>query len=388
MLHSALPKKTGGADFVNLLILAVAGMNGVVIVGDLFSMYVFMEVVAVASFVLIASKQDKLGLEGSIKYLILSSLATVLMLASIAILILTTGGTSFAQVRIMLILGHSGSTVMLALALFIIGLFIKGGLVPFHAWLPDAYTSAPSEVSVLLAGIVTKTSGIYTLMRILTSVFVVTPPVSNIVLIAGIISVFAGALAALSQNDIKRMLSYSSISQVGYIVLGLGSGSALGFAGAAFHLFNHSIFKTQLFVNAAAIEEQTGTREIRKLGGLASKMPVTETTSLIAMLSTAGVPPLAGFWSKLLIIVALWMGGHHYLALLAVLASVITLAYFLSMNRKVFLGVLPDNLSKIKEASAGMLAPAVLLTCVTVLAGVFFPVVIKLLILPLMGMVR
>jgi multicomponent Na+:H+ antiporter subunit D len=169
------------------------------------------------------------------------------------------------------------------------------------------------------------------------------------------------------------MLAYSSISQVGYIVLGLGCGTGLGIFGAVFHLFNHSIFKSLLFVNSAAVEQQTGTTDMNKLGGLGARMPVTNITSLIAFLSTAGVPPLSGFWSKLIIVIALWQSAHYGYAFLAILASVITLAYLLSMQRRVFFGILSDGLKEVKEAGFGIVFPAVILAIIILGVGLLFP---------------
>ncbi|MFC1501479.1 complex I subunit 5 family protein [Elusimicrobiota bacterium] len=266
--------------------------------------------------------------------------------------------------------------------MFLGGLFIKGGLVPFHGWLPDAYSSAPTEVSVLLAGIVTKTTGIYTLLRIVTVIFGFSSSVQNILLLVGIISIFVGAIAAIGQKDFKRMLAYSSISQVGYIVLSLGAGTPLGIAGAVFHLFNHAIFKTQLFVNAAAVEKQSGTTDMDKLGGLTERMPITGITSVVGFLSTAGIPPLGGFWSKLIIIVALWIAGYQIYAILAIAASLITLAYFLSMQRKVFFGKIAQDFTNIKEAKFGIIFPAAFLALITIAVGVFFPYVLNTFILP------
>ena len=373
-------------DFINLLILGVIGMNGIVMVRDLFSLYVFLEVAGIASFVLISMDRDKEGLEGGFKYLILSAVATVLMLTAIGLLLMTTGDTSFAGVAAALKTGPNYLTV-LAVAIFVAGLSIKGGLVPFHGWLPDAYSSAPAGVSVLLAGIVTKTTGIYTVIRLVTNVFGFTPQVKAVLLFVGALSIVVGALAALGQKDFKRMLAYSSISQMGYIILSLGTGSALGLAGAVFHLFNHAIFKTQLFVNAAAVEQQTGTRDMDVMGGLSSRMPVTGTTSVIAFLSTAGIPPLSGFWSKLIIIVAVWMSGYHMYAMLAVLASLVTCAYFLSMQRRVFFGTLVEEFKNIKEAKVGILVPAVVLALITIGVGVFFPHVLNTIILPIKSIV-
>lgn len=370
-------------NFINVIMLSVIGMNGIVLVRDLFSLYVFLEVTAVTSYILISLNRDRAGLEGSFKYLILSAVATAMMLSSIALIMALTGDTSFDIVgQALKIPGQSSLFLVLAVSLFTGGLFIKGGLVPFHGWLPDAYSSAPASVSVILAGIITKTTGVYTLIRLVTSVFGFTHTIENMLLFIGALSILFGAFAALGQKDFKRMLAYSSISQVGYIILSLGTGTPLGIAGAVFHLFNHAVFKSQLFVNSAAVEEQTGTRNMDELGGLQKKMPVTSATSIIAFLSTAGVPPLSGFWSKLIIIIALWTSGHKTYALIAVVASVITLAYFLSMNNRVFFGILSEKLENIKEAKFSLLFPAILLTLIIIGVGIFFPFILDSFILP------
>jgi len=265
----------------------------------------------------------------------------------------------------------------------VVGLFIKGGLIPFHGWLPDAYSSAPAAVSVLLAGIVTKTTGIYTLIRIVISIIGFNASLQTLLLFVGTASMLVGALAALGQSDFKRMLAYSSISQVGYMVLGLGTGTVLGIAGSVFHLFNHAIFKSLLFVNAATVEQQAGTRNMNRLGGLAEKMPVTGCTSVIGFLSTAGIPPLAGFWSKLFIIVALWQTGHIVYAFLAILASLLTLAYFLSMQRRVFFGKLAAGFESLKEGNAWVLIPACVLALITIGLGIGIPWLFETFLLPI-----
>jgi multicomponent Na+:H+ antiporter subunit D len=377
--------------FANLLLLCLAGMNGIVLVRDLFALYVFLEITAVSSFILIALEQGKAAFEGAFKYLVLSAVATALLLAGVALLFVIAGDTSFDAVKNLLAAGADKSKLGLcAMALFLAGLSIKAGLVPFHGWLPDAYTSAPAAVSVLLAGIVTKTTGVYTLIRLVDSVFGYSSAVRGVLLATGSISIVVGALAALTQKDFKRMLAYSSISQVGYIILGLGAagpwlsggkpievnGIAIGtiaFVGAVLHLFNHAIFKTLLFVNSAAVEQQTGTRDMDQLGGISARMPVTGTTSVLALLSTAGIPPLSGFWSKLLILFAVWKVGYHGYAAIAILASVITLAYFLSMQRRVFFGKLSESCASLKEAGLWNLLPALMLAAITIFIGLAAP---------------
>jgi multicomponent Na+:H+ antiporter subunit D len=372
-------------NFVNLILLTLAGMNGIVMVTDIFSLYVFIEIVAVSSFVLISIYKDKLALESAFKYIVLSITATLFILLSIAIFLFISGNTSFISIN-NATKGSAGSLMItIAVCLFISGAFTKGGLVPFHGWLPDAHSSAPTSISILLSGIVIKVTGIYPLIRIMNITGGGGDAVKKILLFIGAISIIVGALAALGQNDIKRMLAFSSVSQMGYIVLSLGTGTVLGLAGAVFHIFNHAIFKSQLFANSAAVEKQTGTRNMDKLGGLASKMPITGGTSIVAMLSISGIPPLSGFWSKLLIIIALWQSAHYAYAFIAVIASLITLAYFLMLQRKVFFGKLAQGLENVKEAKIGLVIPVMILALLTIFIGLFFPLVLNKLILPISG---
>ncbi len=360
-------------NFINLIIIALCGANGIALARDIFSLYVFIEVTSITSFILIVFNKDRDAFEGAFKYIILSAIATVFMLSAIGLIFLIAGDMSFSAVHAALDSSAHTSLVLFATGVFLCGLFIKAGAVPFHAWLADAYTAASAPVSVYLAGIATKALGVYTLIRIVVSVFGFNAPVNSVLLFIGAVSVVVGAVAALTQTDFKRMLAYSSISQIGYIALGLGCATPLGIAAAAFHFFNHAIFKSLLFVNSAAVEKQAGTRDMDKLAGLSQKMPVTGTTSVIAALSTAGLPPLAGFWSKLLIILALWSSTHYNYAVIAVMASLLTLAYMLIIQRKIFFGRIGDHLTDVREATWDLILPAVILAAITVGVGVFFP---------------
>lgn len=362
-------------QFASLLVVSLTGMNATVLLSDFFSLYVFLEVTAIASFILIAMNRDMPAVEGAFRYLVLSAVATALMLGAVGLMLLSAGDTSFDAVRG----GLSSETPLTrtALVVFMLGLFIKGGMVPFHGWLPGAYSAAPPAVSVLLAGIVTKASGIYALIRIAWNVYVPDQQISMVLLVAGTVSIVVGALAAMGQTDLKRMFAYSSVSQVGYIVLALGAGTELGVVAASFHLFNHSVFKSLLFVDSAAVESKLGTTDMTRMGGIGGKMPVIGTTTSIAMLSAAGIPPFAGFWSKLLIIVALWKSEHTTFAVIAVVASLLTLGYFLIMQQKAFFGKPATDVVALSEANLGYLIPAVLLALITVVAGVLFPFLLE-----------
>ena len=372
-------------NFGSLLLILLTGMNGTVLLTDLFSLYVFLEVTSVASFILIAFDRKKESLEGAFKYLMLSAVATVLMLSGIGLLLLVAGSTSFSAVALALRSAGGTPVAKIAMGAFVCGLFIKGGVVPFHGWLPGAYTSAPSSVSVVLAGIVTKVAGIYGLIRLALSVFPPSQPLNQVFLLIGAVSIVVGAVAAMGQTDMKSLLAYSSISQVGYILLGFGCGTKLGVAAAILHLFNHSIFKALLFVNAAAIEQRTGGTDMTRLGGLGLRMPVTGVTNVIGVLSTAGIPPFSGFWSKLVIIIALWQIGHYGYAALAVLFSVVTLAYLLIMQRRVFFGKTAEHLGVTREAELAICLPAVLLAGVATAVGLLFPWLFNTFLFPVGG---
>jgi multicomponent Na+:H+ antiporter subunit D len=196
---------------INLVLLAFVGMNGVVMVRDIFTMYVFLEVTALSSFILIAFTKAHDGLEGAFKYILFSSIATMMMLVSIAIMLMFAGNTTFVSIAAAFKEYNGNSMLIFAVALFIVGMLIKSGLAPFHAWLPDAYASAPNSVSVLLAGIVTKTVGIYPLIRIVYSVVGIDSPIRNVLLLAGAVTAVIAAFAAITQSDFKRMLAFSSI---------------------------------------------------------------------------------------------------------------------------------------------------------------------------------
>jgi multicomponent Na+:H+ antiporter subunit D len=372
--------------FKNLLVIMSIGMCGIVMARDIFSLYVFLEIVAVTSFILIAFRRDIYGLEGAFKYLVLSAIATVLMLLSIATILLVAKDTSFTSLAEALKTPGRNAPVVIATAIFLSALFIKGGIFPFHGWLPDAYSASPAPVSILLAGIVTKVAGVYTIMRVVL-LFGSNAAINNILLSFGTLSILVGAFAALGQDNFKRMLAYSSVSQVGYIVVGIGAGNSLGIAAAIFHFFNHAMFKSLLFVNSSALEKETGTNNMSRLGGLSERMPVTGATSVVGILSAAGIPPLAGFWSKLMIIIALWQAGRYAYASIAVFAGLVTLSYLLTMQRKVFFGKIKDGLGGVKEAGFDITMPSIAIAAIVVLTGMFFPFIFQSFILPIKDMV-
>ena len=218
------------------------------------------------------------------------------------------------------------------------GFGLKAAAMPFHAWLPDAHSSAPAPISAMLSGVLIKTLGIYVLIRIFFNVLETPAIFMKTFLVLGGVSIIIGVFLAIAQWDMKRLLAYHSISQIGYILLGIGLATPLGIIGAIYHLFNHALFKSLLFYNAGSVELALGTRDLKRMGKLSRILPVTSGTSMIASLSIAGIPPFNGFFSKLVIIIAAVQAGQPFFAFLAVVGSILTLASFMKVQRYGFRG--------------------------------------------------
>ncbi len=363
------------ARYHALLLLMVAGMNGVVLAGDLFNLYVFVEIAGIASYALVAFGRAAEDLEASFRYAVLGSLASSLILAGVVFVYASTGTLDLAHVAAGLANASSTGPVHLAVGLFLAGLALKAALAPFHAWLPDAHPAAPAPVSAMLSGVLIKAIGVYTLCRIVFNVLGATAEILAALRALGVLSMVVGGLLALRQQDLKRLLAYSSIGQVGYVVVGLGLGTPLGLAGALFHLVNHAVCKSLLFLDAGAVERAAGTRDLRKLGGLRSAIPVASRTTLVASLSIAGVPPFGGFWSKLLIVMACIQAGHLGLAVAAALFSVVTLGYQLRLQRDCFEGPAPAAAGPVVPGTPALMAvPMVALSALCIGLGLLaFP---------------
>lgn len=339
---------TAENNFYALLCLMIAGMNGVVLSGDIFNIYVFLEIAVIASYALVAFGTEKRELEASFKYQVLGGIASLLILFSIGLLYWQTHTLNLADISFMLREETHGMALVFTQALLIVGFGLKAAMIPFHAWLPDAHSSAPSPISAMLSGVLIKAVGFYTLIRLFFNIFAITYEISLIITVLGALSMVVGVLLAIGQWDLKRLLAYHSISQMGYVVVGVGIGmmiivengnktiAALSIAGGLFHLINHAVFKGLLFLDSGAIEFMTGTRNLRELGGLSTKMPVTSATSLGASMAISGIPPFNGFFSKLLIIIAAVRGEFYLLAALAVFVNFVTLGSFMKFIRFAF----------------------------------------------------
>lgn len=367
--NSYMEKYTDKWKFHTLFLLMLTGMNGVLISGDLFNLYLFLEIASMSGYALVAFGTEAEDLEASFKYVILGSLASIFILLGIGLLYSYTSTLSLADIARVVSTKPAGLLIKFISVLFLAGFGMKAALVPFHAWLADAHSSAPSPVSATLSGVFIKTLGVYALVRVFFNVLGASANVLYVFMILGAVSMVVGAFLAFGQNDIKRMFAYSSISQVGYIFLALGIATPLALLGGFLHLFSHAIFKSLLFLNAGAIEYASGKRRLNLLGGLLRKLPVTGWTSLVGSMSISGIPPFAGFWSKLLIIIAAVEAGRFGFAFVAVAVSIITLAYYLKFQTFAFLGESAEILSSVREVPFAMRFSMIVLAALCIIAA-------------------
>jgi multicomponent Na+:H+ antiporter subunit D len=377
---SYLKRYTDENYFFALFCLMVAGMNGVVLSGDLFNIFVFLEISVISSYALVAFGVESNELEASFKYQILGGLASFLILFGIGFIYWKTKTLNIADIKEAFGTGYNKTTYLFIQILLLSGFGLKAAIIPFHAWLPDAHSSAPSPISAMLSGIFIKAVGIYVIIRLFFNMFVISEGMSVLITTLGTLSMVIGVFLAIGQWDIKRLLAYHSISQMGYVVMSVGIGmilvsrgakpelASLAIAGGLFHLVNHAAFKGLLFLNAGAIEYTIGTRDLKEMGGLAKVMPVTSATSFVASMSISGIPPFNGFFSKLIIIIAAVMAKFYLLAALAVIVSIITLASFLKFQRYAFFNKSDNTKNQnIKEVPFPMVFSMVVLSIICLL---------------------
>jgi multicomponent Na+:H+ antiporter subunit D len=371
---SYINRYTGENYYYALFCLMIAGMNGVVLSGDLFNIFVFLEISGISSYALVAFGVEKNELEASFKYQVLGGSASFLILIGIGLIYWKTKTLNIADIKEVFKTGYDKTYYLFIQLLILSGFGLKAAIMPFHAWLPDAHSSAPSPISAMLSGVFIKAVGIYVIIRLFFNMFFISEEVAILITVLGTISMVFGVFLAIGQWDIKRLLAYHSISQMGYVIMSVGIGmilisrgqntdvASLAITGGLFHLINHAAFKGLLFLNAGAIEYKLGTRNLKEMGGLSMNMPVTSATSFVASMSISGLPPFNGFFSKLIIIIACVKAKFYLLAILAIIVSIITLASFLKLQRYAFYNKRPaDDVRRINEVTTPMLFSMIIL---------------------------
>jgi multicomponent Na+:H+ antiporter subunit D len=308
--------------FYFFFLLLSTALNGIFLSGDLFNIYIFFDLTIICSFILITFGDNKYSLKGSIKYLILGTLASLFLLLAIGFAYAETGvlNLEYLKDRIPSI---DIQTQIVIFIFFLAAVGIKSAIIPFHTWLVDAHSTAPIPISALLSGIIVK-SGVYIFIRV-SSFDLIIPRLNEVIIFLGAITAVGGVIGALMQWDIKRITANHTISQIGFIFVAIGTGSTIGLAGGIYHMVNHAFFKALLFLCAGAVIYKTGTKDIReqKIGW---SMPITFIAYIIGILSISGITPFNGSVSKTLIEASL----HSYptISVMLLFASMGTVASF------------------------------------------------------------
>ncbi|HEY2442821.1 MAG TPA: proton-conducting transporter membrane subunit [Streptosporangiaceae bacterium] len=317
-------RELGG--YACLFQLLLAALIGAALTADLFDLFVWFEVAALASYGLTGFFLERpLALEAAFKILVLTTIASFAIFIGAGLLYARHGALSFAQLHAA-IGGHPTTSDTIAFGLLIAGFGTKAGLVPFHGWLADAHTAAPGPVSALFSGLMVNL-GVLGIARLAFGVFgTSSTPVLGLLMTVGLASALTGALLALAQDDLKRLLAYDTVSQIGIVIVGLAAGNPAGVAGAAYHLVNHALFKSLLFLCAGAIVHRTGATRLSQMGGLWRHMPVIAAGFMLGVASIAGLPPFNGYVSLSLIHSGLQDRREFVPYALMLIAQVITMA--------------------------------------------------------------
>ncbi|MEW6540355.1 MAG: monovalent cation/H+ antiporter subunit D family protein [Bacillota bacterium] len=382
-LQGRTPREQG--SFYALFLLALAGLLGICVTGDLFNLFVFLEISSLAAYALIAFGGRR-AIVAALRYLIIGTAAACFYLLGVGYLYAVTGSLNMADLAVLLPPLMDSPAVILAVVFIVAGLGVKTALFPLHGWLPDAYSYTPAPVLAFMAAVMTKVSA-YALYRILYFVTEAAGPVSVTLEALGWMAaagILFGSVMAIAQRDFWRMLAYSSVAQVGYIVLGLALGNVLALYGALLHVVSHSLVKGGLFFIAGGVSWETGVRRVPDFVGMAKKMPLTMAAFVVAAFSMIGLPPTLGFFSKWYLVLGCLEARAWGFAAVLVVSSLLTAVYFFRVIENAYLKgrpeagaagaeqpVRPRGRRFRLELPAGMLLPILVLSLGVAVLGLF-----------------
>ncbi len=362
-------KKEPTQKYHILFLLLIVGAIGIVLTGDIFNLFVFFEILCISSYALVAYNKDKEGTEAAIKYLIQGSIGSSLILIGIALLYGFFGTLNMADIASR-ITSVEPTYLFISLAFLITGFGIEAAVFPLNAWLPDAHSSAPSSISAILSGIAIKT-GVYGIARMIFTIFNA-GSILTFIAFLGLLTLLIGEMSAFRQDDIKRLLAYSSIGQIGLIVFALGIATPPGVFASLFQIVSHTLAKALLFLAAGYMIYKVGSKNITSLNGIGKRMPLTSLAFAIGSFSLIGLPPFAGFMSKLSIVyAAIQVKKPIFLAFIAIalIATVIEAGYFFKIVQNLYFKK-GENIDKITETSGFILIPIIILTGAIIIIGV------------------
>ena len=365
-------------NFYTLFLMLSGSVLGLVLSGDLFNIFVMIEIMTFTAVALTAFRNNYEGaLEGAFKYLIVGALGSTSVLVGIAMIYSQLHTLNLAQIAALLP-SHMNPVTVAAFGFLFVGFGTKAFLFPFQPLAADAHAVAPASISLMISGVLTK-CGVYGIIRLIYALFqnMDSSFVQYFVTAIGCISMFICVTMAFNQHNFKRLLTFHSASQVGYVITVMGLGSILGLSAGLYHAMNHTIFKGLLFLTAGAVQHATGTLDLDEMGGLSKKMPKTTILFLVGAASISGLPPFNGFASKWMIYQAAFEraadGNIFFLvaAVAALITSVLTLASFIKVAQSVFFGQLPESMKDVKEVDQGMCIPMWIMAALCVITGLF-----------------
>ncbi|MFC2040357.1 monovalent cation/H+ antiporter subunit D family protein [Chloroflexota bacterium] len=380
------PRK--GIPLYGLVMLLITGLTGVVVTGDVFNLFVFLEIYSICSYALITLGGNR-AVIASFRYLILGTIAGGFYLLGVGFLYFTTGTLNMADMAGILAATPANPAIIAGMALVICALCIKMALFPLHVWLPDAHSYAPPVVAAILASVQVEVAA-YALIRLVLSVFSLeyistALPITDIIAWCAAVGIIVGSVMAITQRDLKRMLAYSTVGQIGYIGLGIGLANPLGLIGALLHILNHAFMKCCLFLVAGGIRKQTGLREIPWFTGIGRRMPLMMAAFSVAALAMIGIPPTAGFFSKWYLVLGSIASGNWTFVAVLLASSLLTAVYFFRIIEKVYTNPTKNaNLNQnASEPGPRILAPILVLAFGIIVLGVFNAFIVTKVLAPL-----
>ncbi len=376
--HDMLPKEIKPkviTRYYALYLVLLGSLMGIVSSNDFFNIYVFLEVSSIAAAALVAVNGEKLAMEASIKYLVMSTLGSGTVLMGIASLYMVTGylNLDFIAGSLPSAYAQYPLNILMSLAMLVVGITVKAALFPLHVWLPDAHGSAPTSSSAILSGLVVKVY-IAVLLKLLYRVFpldfVRAVPLQGSLLLMATLAIFVGSIMAIRQTDIKKMLAYSTVAQIGYVFLGIGLFSEKAMVGAVLHVFNHAMMKSMLFLSAGLIIKYSGRRKIADLAGLGRTYPLPMIAFSFGALSMVGIPPFSGFISKWYLGLGALEGGQSFFLIVLLVSSFLNGLYYLPIVIAGFFRTGTQDFSKQPIPLSAQISLVVLATA-TVFFGLF-----------------
>lgn len=362
--YKSVPQEVDTAKlplFYAAFLLCLTGLLGITLTGDIFNVFVFLEISSLSTYALIAMGRDRRALTAAYQYLILGTIGATFFLIGVGFIYAQTGTLNMADISARLVDVQDTRTVHTAFAFIVIGVALKLALFPLHLWLPNAYTYAPNAITVFLASTATKVA-VYVMLRMVLTVFstsfIAASIFNELFLVAGAAGVIVASLYAIYQQNAKRILAYSSVAQIGYMALGIGFGSMLGYTATVIHVFNHALMKAALFMGIGAIIYRVGSSRLTDMCGIGRKMPWTMVATIIGGLSLIGVPGTAGFISKWYLLSAALEQGHWSLAVLILVGSLLAVIYIWKIVEVLFFQDVDEDMHRdVKEAPLALLVP-------------------------------